>query len=133
MSDLKCKDITKKYIREHFDVEKERKEVPMKFYKADLELDECKTYSDGDGDFISIKDFISYIEETAKKLEATDIKISTYYDHVNFELYADDDMLETVDDTILRLQKEQKAIISRKVKDDKERAEYERLKAIYGG
>jgi len=118
--------ITKVYIKDTYNLNDERKKVPSLKLIDDLEnamdLDANQEYS--------IIEFYSIFEKVMKELGVDVVKF-TYGGEYN--LYEKVDRLETNDEVVDRIQK---ALVNQRKGEElkiKERAEYERLKAIFEG
>lgn len=112
MKELKVKDITVKYIKDNFDIDKERQEI-TETLTGSLEFH---------GGPISVEDFINDIKEQYNQFVddfsvSPDVKIRKewtpdFHSHEYYEFIGQRTRKETDKEVISRLQKEQKQKIS---------------------
>lgn len=119
--------ITKDYIRREFNLNEHRKSVQTTKFLGSVDITEFT----GSYDKVKPEVFLDFFKEKFK--DADLVEIYTDYDSTEFNLYREVSTRETNGEVVLRLQKEQKAIIQAENKETKQRAEYERLKTIYEG
>ena len=115
---LTTREITLKYIRSRFDLEQECKSISVEYIARSVDFLE--------GDYTSSK-----LAECFDLCYGEVIRISSHYSGLDFDVIAKRDRLETHSECEIRLQKEVKSAIKHISDEKKERAEYERLKAIY--